>query len=172
MSFTHELAATPGAVAGRNDAIGQMLSVIGTNVARYGLVLILLMIGGLKYTPIEAAAIQPLVAHSPLLSWLYGLFSIESASKIIGTLEITAALLIAARPLSASASALGSLMAVGTFLTTVSFLFSTPGVWEAGYGFPALSATGAFLIKDLVLLGAAVLTLGEALHAASARSAA
>jgi len=52
------------------------------------------------------------------------------------------------------------------FFTTLSFLFSTPGVIESSLGFPALSAVpGQFLIKDVVLLGAALWTTGEALRA-------
>jgi uncharacterized membrane protein YkgB len=62
------------------------------------------------------------------------------------------------------ASALGSALGALTFLTTVTFLLSTPGVWDPG--FPALGMTGAFLIKDIVLLGACVFTAGEALRAA------
>jgi len=51
------------------------------------------------------------------------------------------------------------------FLTTLSFLLSTPGVIETSLGFPALSAMpGQFLIKDVVLLGAALWTVGEALR--------
>ena len=52
------------------------------------------------------------------------------------------------------------------FLTTLSFLFSTPG-WEPSLGgFPALSVVpGQFLLKDVVLLGAAVWSLGAALNA-------
>jgi uncharacterized membrane protein YkgB len=50
------------------------------------------------------------------------------------------------------------------FLTTLSFLFSTPG-WEPTLGgFPALSrAVGQFPINDVALLGAAIWSLGEAL---------
>jgi uncharacterized membrane protein YkgB len=50
------------------------------------------------------------------------------------------------------------------FLTTLSFLVTTPGVWASSAGgFPALSALpGQFLIKDLALLGIALWTLGEA----------
>jgi hypothetical protein len=50
------------------------------------------------------------------------------------------------------------------FLTTLSFLITTPGVWEPSLGgFPALSAVpGQFLIKDLALLGISLCTLGEA----------
>ena len=60
-------------------------------------------------------------------------------------------------------SAAGSASAVLMFLTTISFLFSAPG-WEPSLGrFPALFAfVGQFLIKDMVLLGAAIWTCGEA----------
>jgi uncharacterized membrane protein YkgB len=80
-------------------------------------------------------------------------------------------LLIAARPFSSRASALGSALAVGMFLTTLSFLITTPGVWEpSAGGFPALSALpGQFLIKDLALLGTSLATLGEAWKASEQR---
>ena len=50
------------------------------------------------------------------------------------------------------------------FLTTLSFLVTTPGAWEPSLGgFPALSALpGQFLIKDLALLGIALWSFGEA----------
>ena len=73
------------------------------------------------------------------------------------------AILIGLRPWSAKASVVGSAGAVLMFLTTLSFLLSTPG-WEPSLGgFPALSALpGQFLLKDVVLLGAALWSLGEA----------
>jgi reactive chlorine resistance protein C len=60
------------------------------------------------------------------------------------------------------------------FLSTLSFLLTTPGVLvppAAGGGFLALSGLpGQFLIKALVLLGAALWTLGQALGAARPRA--
>ena len=49
------------------------------------------------------------------------------------------------------------------FLTTLSFLLTTPGVWEASAGgFPALSVVpGQFLAKDFVLFGASLRLFGE-----------
>ena len=76
--------------------------------------------------------------------------------------------LIALRPWFPKASAVGSLGAVFMFLTTLSFIITTPG-WEPSLGgFPALSGdVGEFLIKDFVLLGAALWTLADSLSAAS-----
>ena len=143
--------------------VATLLTKIGTGIARDGLVAILLFIGGLKFTHAEAVGIQPLVAHSPLMSWMYSIGSVDGVARFIGTVEIVVALLIAARPILPLASAIGSALAVGTFLTTLSFMLTTPGVWDPG--FPLLSSTGAFLIKDLALLAAAVVTAGEALGA-------
>src|ERR1700746_2814778 len=56
-----------------STCIQSWLEATGIVVSRYGLVVVLLLIGALKFTPGEAAGIQPLVAHSPLMSWLYGL---------------------------------------------------------------------------------------------------
>lgn len=140
---------------------------VGGHVVRYGLVLVLLWIGGMKFTAYEAEGISGFVAHSPFMSWAYQLFSKTQFSAVLGTVELLAAVLIAARPFSARFSAIGSALAVGMFLTTLTFLLTTPGVVESSLGFPALSAMpGQFLIKDVVLLGAALWTTGEALRLA------
>ena len=140
---------------------------IGRELARYGLVVVVGWIGLMKFTAYEAEGIRPFVANSPLLSWVYAYMSVRSFSTVLGVVEVAIALLIAARPLSPRASAVGSALAVGMFLTTLSFLITTPGVWEpSAGGFPALSGKpGQFLIKDLALLGIALWSLGEAWQA-------
>lgn len=136
---------------------------LGEFLIRYGLVLVLGWIGAMKFTAYEAGGIQGLIASSPLMSWMYEVFSVQATSNIIGVAEITAALLIAIRPISARLSLIGSVLAVCTFLATLTFLFSLPG-WEKSLGgFPALSGSGGFLLKDIVLLGASLWTLGESL---------
>ncbi|MDQ2945920.1 MAG: DUF417 family protein, partial [Acidobacteriota bacterium] len=110
-----------------------------------------------------AQGVQKHASNSPLLSWAYNLLDVRNFSRALGTVEIVIALLIATRFVWPKLSALGSLAAIAMFLTTLSFILTTPGVWQAGYGFPALSgAVGQFLIKDVVLLGAAIWTAGEA----------
>lgn len=109
---------------------------------------------------------KPFVENSPFMSWMYSVWSVQGASNVIGVIEVAAAVLMAARPWSALASAIGSAMAVITFVLTLSFLFSTPPVLQRGLGFPYLSpAPGQFLLKDIVLLGGAVWSLGESLKA-------
>ena len=147
-------------------AIGALADDMGGLALRYGLVLILLWIGGMKFTAIEAQAIRPFVENSPLFSWTYPVFGVQGLSNILGATEIFVGLLIAVRPWLPRVSAAGSLMAVGMFLSTLSFLVATPGAWadEIG-GFPAISVLGQFLIKDVALFAAAVWSFGEAVRA-------
>ena len=139
------------------------LQFIGMHVTRYALVLVLLWIGGMKFTAYEAEGIRPLVANSPLMGWVYNLMSETAFSSLLGVVEIAIGVLIAMRPMWPAGSALGSGLAVGMFLTTLSFLVTTPG-WEPSLGgFPAVSATPCkSALKDIVLLGAALWTAGEA----------
>ena len=153
-------------------AAADTIETVGRHLVRYGLVLVLLWIGAMKFTAYEAEGISGLVSNSPLMSWAYQIFSTRQLAALIGSAELIIAGLIAARPLAPKLSAAGSVLAVGMFLTTLSFLLSTPGVVEPSLGFPAISVLpGQFLIKDTVLLGAAVWTAGEALRAASGTNA-
>src|ERR1700760_2325399 len=152
--------------------MAERLKRIGMHVTRYGLVIVLLWIGGMKFTAYEAGGIKPMVANSPLMNWAYNVMSEQAFSSLLGVVEIATGLLIAIRPVWPLGSAIGSGLAMGTFLTTLTFLFTTPG-WEKSLGgFPALSAMpGQFLLKDVVLLGVALSSAGEALEAVRRRGA-
>jgi len=145
----------------------ERLDAVGGAVLRYGLVAIVLFFGAFKFTAAEASGIQPLIANSPFLSWLYSVGSLRGVSDGIGSIEIALALLIASRRFSPRLSAIGSLGAVVMFATTLSFLFSTPGIWVSvpGFPLPVTNETGAFLIKDIFLLGAALWSAAESLRA-------
>ena len=142
---------------------GVIVERAGAFVLRYGLVLILFWVGGLKFTAYEAKGIEPLVGNSPFLAWAYHALGLTGISQLLGFSEILFGLLISVRFLYPRVSALGSAGAVLMFLVTLSLMFSTPGVIAPGYSFPVLSAdVGQFLAKDLILLGAALWTAGEA----------
>jgi uncharacterized membrane protein YkgB len=156
------------AQAGRFENVGAHaadISRAGRYATLYGLVLVFAWIGAMKFTAYEAGAIEGLVASSPLLSWLYTIFDQRGAANVIGVIEITAAALLASRPWSAIAGALGAVLVTATTAVTLTFLFTAPG-WEPSLGgFPALSVVpGQFLIKDAVLLGAALWLLGDTLR--------
>jgi uncharacterized membrane protein YkgB len=145
-------------------AMSFRVEAVGRGLTRYGLVVVVGWIGLMKFTAYEAEGIRLYVTNSPLMSWVYGPLSVRGFSAVLGVVEVATALHIAARWFSPRASVLGSAFAVGMFLTTLSFLLTTPGVWEpSAGGFPALSGKpGQFLIKDLALLGISLWSLGEA----------
>ncbi len=155
----------------RDDSRGQSLERIGALILRYGLVMMLIWIGALKFSKYEAEGVQMLASHSPLLNWGYSVMSVQAFAEFLGVIEITLAILIALRAFAPKLSAIGSMGAIIMSLITLTLLFTTPGVWQEGYGFPFLSGNpGGFLAKDVLMLGAAVWTAGEALIAAARRA--
>ena len=164
--MAHSLSNTDSEIAMNRgtDKIAYRITRFGHHILRYGLVLVIGWIGLMKFTEYEARGVEPLVAHSPLLGWMYHIWTVRQFSGGLGVVEVAIAILIALHHWSPKACAIGSAGAALMFLTTLSFLFSTPG-WEQSLGgFPALSAMpGQFLLKDIVLLGASVCSLGRAL---------
>lgn len=157
-------------VEGRGAQTGAgsvMLTAAARHILHYGLVLIIIWFGVFKFTDAEARAIEPLLSNSPLLSWLYAITDLRGASRLIGVAELAIAALVALRPVSARLAAVGGLGAVVMFLTTLSFLATTPGMFARVEWLVVPSGAGGFIIKDLLLLGAALWITGEALSAAS-----
>jgi reactive chlorine resistance protein C len=164
MTSTMERRRTTAATSDMTMDYSRAVQVAATYLLRYGLVLVIAWIGFMKFTAYEATGIQPLVSHSPLMSWVYAIFSERAFSALLGVVEVAVATMMALRPISAKIAAIGSGLAVVMFLTTLTFILSTPG-WEPSLGgFPALSVVpGQFIIKDIVLLAAALWSLGEVL---------
>ena len=142
---------------------GRQLQALGSGILRYGLTFLLLLFGTFKFFRFEAEAIQPLLTHSPFLAWLPAALGIQGSSALIGVVEVAAGLGIAVGPWWPRFGAIAGLIATGTFLTTLSFLVTTPGVLAPG------SDAGGFLLKDLVLLGAAIHATGTSILAARAQ---
>ncbi|MGH3722835.1 MAG: DUF417 family protein [Mycobacterium sp.] len=143
-----------------------VLTRVGELVSRYGLVVVLGWIGFGKYVKMDS---RVLIEHSPLMSWIFDYLSATTVARGLGTMEIVAALMIATRPWFPRISAIGSAMAVVLFVGTLSFLFTAPGVVAThAAGLPVLSANpGQFLLKDLVLIGVSIWTLGDSLRSSS-----
>lgn len=138
------------------------VNAIGRETTRFGLVLVLLWIGGMKFTSYEAEGIRPFVENSPAFAWTYPVFGVQGFSNFLGVTEILIGAMIAARYLSPKVAALGGFLASGMFLSTLSFLVTTPAAWESTLGgFPAASIVGQFLLKDLVLVGASIWSVGD-----------
>ena len=163
---------------------------LGMGLLRFTLVLVLVWIGGLKFVNYEADSIVPLVANSPIMSFLYkhpadykeqmnkegelvpshrkwhqanGSYAF---SHCLGVVIISIGFLIALYPIKPGLSALGSLLLIVMALTTLSFLATTPEAWvpplgDSNHGFPYLSGVGRLIVKDSIMLGAAVVTLAD-----------
>jgi uncharacterized membrane protein YkgB len=145
-------------------------SAAATLVARYGMVIVLAWFGAMKFTTYESHGISHWVANSPLLGWLYNLMSIDAFGRLNGSIELIVAALLAVKPWFPKASVIGGALACLFFLTTLSFMITTPGVGEASAGgFPVLSADGEFLMKDIANLGLAVWLLADAIDATRTR---
>jgi reactive chlorine resistance protein C len=164
---------------------------VGMGMLRFGLVVVLCWIGGLKFADYEADGIVPLVANSPLMSFFYHYPAPEyrqymnkegevipahqqwhelngtySFSHGLGVVIVLIGLLIAAYPILPQVSAAGSFLLILMSLTTLSFLATTPESWvpalgASTHGFPYLSGAGRLIIKDAIMLGAAVVTLAD-----------
>ena len=108
-----------------------------------------------------------LAAHSPrsqriaqLMSWIYGFLTVRHLSTRPGAVEVSIALLVGVRHWSANVSGFGG---AGMFLTMLSFFLSTQAVRQSLGGFPALSSSpDLFRVRNVVLLGAAIWSFGEA----------
>ena len=125
---------------------------------RWALVVIFIWFGAMKFTAYEANGIAPFIANSPIMSWLNAVFGVQGASYVIGVLELSTAAALILGAFQPIFSALGAAMSAATYLITLTFFLTTPGVAEATVGgFPAISAMpGQFLLKDLVLLAASL----------------
>jgi uncharacterized membrane protein YkgB len=164
----------------------------GIHLARIGIVIVLLWIGGLKAFRYEAVGIVPFVANSPTMSFFYKFSAPEYKKHMnkegelkpeniawhkenntylfsygLGALIVLIGLLIALYPVFPAVSAVGSFLAFIMSVVTFSFLITTPETWvpslgDTEFGFPYLSAAGRLVIKDVIMMGAAVVTMAQA----------
>jgi uncharacterized membrane protein YkgB len=172
----------------------------GFTLLRAGLIIVLVWIGALKAAPYEADGIVPFVANSPVMSFFYAedapdyrahmnkegeLIAANRAwheangtyvfSYMLGSVIVMMGLLIAAHWWRPALAAVGSFLVIGMSLVTLSFLVTTPENWVAAlgdlhHGFPYLSGRGRLVVKDAIMLGAAVLTMADSARIALARA--
>lgn len=166
----------------------------GMTMTRLGLIVVLLWIGGLKAFRYEADGIVPFVANSPLMNFLYtdsghykshmnpegalvpanrawheanGTYEFAAG---LGTVIVIYGLLICLHPWFPQWAALGSFLVFVMSFVTLSFLVTTPECWvpalgDAQHGFPFLSGRGRLVIKDAIMLGAALMTMADSARA-------
>jgi len=129
---------------------------LGYNLGVFGVVATLLWIGIFKFTPTEAAAIEPLVVNHPLLGWIYGFMSIQMVSNIIGGTEIIIALGLIIGLFHPKIGYISGIFALLTFITTLSFLLTTPNTLKMVDG---VLTTNFFLLKDILFVAISLLVI-------------
>jgi reactive chlorine resistance protein C len=172
---------------------------LGMNALRAGLIVVLVWIGALKVAAYEADGIVPFVANSPFMSFLYEspadyLSHMNKEGQLIaanrawheanhtysvalglGAVIVGLGVLVAAHWWRPAIGAVGSFLVVGMSFVTLSFLVTTPETWvpnlgDAHHGFPYLSGRGRLVVKDVIMLGAALVTMADSAKAYLARS--
>jgi reactive chlorine resistance protein C len=164
-------------------------------VIRMGLVVVLVWIGSLKVFHYEAEGIVPLVANSPFMSFAYhqptGEYRLHMNREgelipanrewherngtylfayALGAVIVAYGLMIALHPWLPQVAAVGSALAFGMSLVTLSFLITTPECWVPAlgspeHGFPLLSGAGRLVVKDAIMMGAALVTMADSAKA-------
>ncbi|HEY8615005.1 DUF417 family protein [Phenylobacterium sp.] len=128
--------------------------------------LIFLGIGLQKLTHYEAFAVRPFAASSPFLGFWYEWLGVRGASRVFAAVEVVIGLglLSGLRWPTRWPARAGAVLAAGTSFITSSFLITGPGVLVEEGPVPLLSLeVGQLFLKDLVLLGAALVLFAESL---------
>ncbi|SDD69547.1 DUF417 family protein [Kordiimonas lacus] len=126
----------------------------GKLVMLIGIIVVLGWIGGMKFTQIEADGIAPLLKTSPVFNWWLPVYlGTMQASYVIGAIELATVALLTGNWWNQRAYMLGLALAAGTFIVTLSFMVTFAPTWNGSLGgFPYLTSSGQFLLKDLLLL--------------------
>lgn len=175
-------------------AVASRMDKAGVALTRAGLVIVLVWIGGLKAFRYEADGIVPFVANSSFMSFFYadpthyqthrnpeGALVPENRSWHeanrtyefaygLGTVIVLYGLLICLHPWLPQVAAVGSFLVFLMSFVTLSFLVTTPECWvpalgDAQHGFPYLSGAGRLVLKDAIMMGAALVTMADSAKA-------
>ena len=164
-------------------------------VARIGLVVVLVWIGGLKAFAYEDEGIVPFVANCPLMSFFYKAPAGEYRQHMnpagelvpanrawherngtyvfaygLGAVIVTFGVMIALHPWLPQVAAVGSFLVFLMSFVTLSFLITTPECWVPAlgspyHGFPLLDLPGLLVVKDSIMMGAALVTMADSAKA-------
>lgn len=168
---------------------------VGITITRVGLVVVLVWIGALKMFKYEDEGIVPFVANSPFMSFLYQQPAGEYRQHMnkegqlvpanrewhekngtypfaygLGTIIVVYGVMIALHAVSPRIAAVGSFLVFVMSFVTLSFLITTPECWvpdlgSPEHGFPLLSGAGRLVVKDAIMMGAALVTMADSAQA-------
>jgi uncharacterized membrane protein YkgB len=132
------------------------------HLIRASMVVIFLFFGYQKWFYYEAQALIPYISHGPLIFWMYSIFGLKGATWFLGVAEWFFGALLFAGFWNKKLGILGALGSCFSFVATVTIIpFIQNGWAPSAGGFPAMTETVAFLLKDLVLLSVSVYLLRQ-----------
>jgi uncharacterized membrane protein YkgB len=132
------------------------------NLLRAAMVIIFAWFGYDKWFEDEIRGLLPIITHGPLIFWTIPVLGIRGTANLLGTSEWTFGTLLFLGFWNKKLGVLGALGSAFTFVATFTVLPFVPGAWDAAAGgFPAMTATSAFLLKDLVLLVVSIYLLRQ-----------
>ncbi|MDA6071664.1 YkgB family protein [Flavobacterium sp. AC] len=114
-----------------------------------GTVIILIWVGLFKFTAVEAGAIKDLVENHFAMSWMYKVMSVQQVSNCIGIFEVVTGIGLLLSLFFKKIGFYAGCASAIIFVTTLSFLITTPGVFKSVEGFPV---TDFFILKDIPYL--------------------
>jgi uncharacterized membrane protein YkgB len=168
---------------------------LGVSLTRIGLIVVLVWIGSLKIFRYEADGIVPFVANSPFMSLFYAHPAPEyrehmnregdpaPASRAwhesnhtypfalgLGAVIVSYGLMLSLHRWFPQVAAVGGFLVFIMSLVTLSFLVTTPEVWVPNlgspeHGFPLLSGAGRLVVKDAIMMGAALVVMADSAKA-------
>lgn len=115
----------------------------------FPVLIVLIWIGGMKFTLLEAQGIEDLVASSPLMAWMYHVWDLQTTSNLIGIYDLIAVALLITAVYKQKLLLPAIVMSGAVFIVTQTFLISWQGALSDA---TILSSGGHFLIKDLWFL--------------------
>ncbi|MCU4174140.1 DUF417 family protein [Carboxylicivirga sp. N1Y90] len=130
-------------------------------ILRYGLAIVFIWLGLLKFKNTEADYLNDILKNSSLFSWLLKYITAYTFTLVLAYLQMIIGILLMLKPVSKKLSFIGAIIAVIILTISVSTLFTSGHVWQSGYGFPELSKLGQSILKDIILLGAAAWCVGD-----------
>ena len=142
--------------------IGILKNDLDYYLIRAAMVIIFLFFGYQKWFQYEAQALIPYINNGPLISWLYPVFGPRGATYFLGVAEWLFGGLLFLGFWNRKLGILGALGSCFAFAATITIIPFIPNGWAASAGgFPAMTETVAFLLKDLVLLAVSVYLLRQ-----------
>jgi uncharacterized membrane protein YkgB len=133
--------------------LGILKEALDYNLVRASMVIIFLFFGYQKWFDYEAQALIPYISNGPLISWMYPVFGVRGACYFLGVSEWGFGVLLFLGFWNKKLGILGAIGSCFSFLATLTIIPFMPDGWAASAGgFPAMTGTTAFLMKDLVLL--------------------